>query len=260
MRRVAVKIAYSGRDFCGSQYQPGLRTVVGDIMEDLQKISPGKDAEWFDVKPSSRTDTGVNALENVIAVNTEFKDNITFLKALNSVSDSIFYRAAADVDDSFNPRFADARVYRYIIPSEGLDAIKVKECSRLFIGEHDFVRFCKIYEEKTTVTDIKRIDIRETDGYIELTFESRFFLWNMIRKISAALISVGRGERTMDEVKRALNGEDVSFGIARPDALTLMNVKYSNLEFEYPESDAYLERLNEEKFRNMLRENFLSSL
>ena len=260
MRRVAIKIAYLGKDFCGSQYQPGLRTVVGDIITDLQTISPEKSAEWFDIKPSSRTDAGVNALENVVAVNTEFSDNMTLLKALNSVSKSIFYRAAANVDTNFNPRFADARVYRYIVPSDGIDIEKVKECARLFLGEHDFARFCKVYEDKTTVTDIKRIDVIEKPGCIELTFESQFFLWNMIRKISAALISVGGGNRDIDDVKAALDGADISFGTARPDALTLMQVRYRDIEFEYPETDAYGGRVKEEKFQNALRENFLSSL
>ncbi len=260
MRRVAIKIAYLGNDFYGSQYQPGLRTVVGDIIDDLHIISPEKDTEWFDIKPSSRTDAGVNALENVIAINTEFSDNFTLLKALNSVSKSIFYRSIADVDEEFNPRFANERVYRYILPSDGMDIDKAKECSRLFLGEHDFIRFCKVYEDKPTVTTVDSIDIIEKKEYLELTFRSRYFLWNMIRKICAAIASVGSGNRTIDDVKRALSGEDISFGIARPDALTLMEVNYSDIEFKSPPDDAYDERLKDESFSVMLKENFLSSL
>ncbi len=260
MRRVAIKIAYMGAGFCGSQYQPGLRTVVGDVISDLIMVHPKRDMEWFDIKPSSRTDAGVNALDNVIAVNTDFDDNITLLRALNSVSKSIFYRGITDVDDDFNPRFANSRVYRYVLPSDGLDIGLARECAGLFVGEHDFIRFCKVYEDKPTVTTMESIDIEEKDGYLELTFRSQYFLWNMIRKISAAIDSVARGRRTLDDVRRALDGEDVQFGMARPEALTLMEVNYDNLSFTFPERNAYQERLDEESFITMVRGAFLSSL
>ena len=260
MRRVAIKIAYMGAGFCGSQYQPGLRTVVGDVISDLIMVHPKRDMEWFDIKPSSRTDAGVNALDNVIAVNTDFDDNITLLRALNSVSKSIFYRGITDVDDDFNPRFANSRVYRYVLPSDGLDIGLARECAGLFVGEHDFIRFCKAYEDKPTVTTMESIDIEEKDGYLELTFRSQYFLWNMIRKISAAIDSVARGRRTLDDVRRALDGEDIQFGMARPEALTLMEVNYDDLSFTFPERNAYQERLDEESFITMVRGAFLSSL
>jgi len=260
MRRVAIKIAYMGAGFCGSQYQPGLRTVVGDVISDLIMVHPKRDMEWFDIKPSSRTDAGVNALDNVIAVNTDFDDNITLLRALNSVSKSIFYRGITDVGDDFNPRFANSRVYRYVLPSDGLDIDLARECAGLFVGEHDFIRFCKVYEDKPTVTTMESIDIEEKDGYLELTFRSQYFLWNMIRKISAAIDSVARRRRTLDDVRRALDGEDIQFGMARPEALTLMEVNYDDLSFTFPERNAYQERLDEESFITMVRGAFLSSL
>lgn len=260
MRRVAIKIAYMGAGFCGSQYQPGLRTVVGDVISDLIMVHPKRDMEWFDIKPSSRTDAGVNALDNVIAINTDFDDNIVLLRALNSVSKSIFYRGITDVSVDFNPRFANSRVYRYVLPSDGLDINLAKECARLFIGEHDFIRFCKVYEDKPTVTTMDSIDVIEKVGYLELIFHSQYFLWNMIRKISAAIDSVARGRRTLDDVRRALDGEDIQFGIARPEALTLMEVNYDDLSFTFPEKDAYQERLDEELFMIMTKNTFLSSL
>ncbi len=261
MRRVALRIAYMGGGFCGSQYQPGLRTVVGDILKDLMTVHPGKGADWFDIKPSSRTDAGVNALGNVIAVNTEFEDGIILLRALNSVSEDICYRSVAYVDDDFNPRFADRRSYRYVLPSGGLDVNLAKKCAELFVGEHDFIRFCKVYEDKPTVTVMDSIDVKESDGIIELTFRSRYFLWNMIRKISAAIDSVARGKRTLDDVRRALyDGEEIQFGIARPDALTLLDVEYRNLEFVSPEEDAYKPRVKDRLFANALEKDFLSSL
>ena len=260
MRRVALRIAYQGKGFCGSQYQPGLRTVVGDMMRDLQTICKGKDAEWFNIKPSSRTDAGVNALGNVVAINTEFDDNLTLLKALNSVSDSIFYTGIADVPEDFNPRYADERVYRYIMPSDGLDVDAMRKASALFIGEHDFIRFCKPDGDKPTVMSIDSIVIDETDDHIILIFRARFFLWNMVRKISSALRSVGSGKMSIDDIEDALNGKDVQIRAARPDALTLMEVRYRDLRFLDADQSVFRERVEEQRFDMMLRSDFLDSL
>ena len=259
MKRAAVKIAYLGKDFCGSQYQPELRTVIGDVYYDLEVIEPGKDREWFNLKASSRTDAGVNALDNVVVFNTTFDDLTNLLKALNGASKTIFYKSYAEVDDSFNPRFADERVYRYVIPSYGIDVDRARECSKLFEGEHDFANFCKIYD-KDTVVNMKSVEMEVENGYIILTFRSMYFLWNMIRKISSAIISVGRGRHTCQDVIDALNGREINFGIGRPDALTLIDVIYNDVKFITPERCPYENRLREEKFKRMLENDFLSSL
>ena len=259
MRRVAVRIAYLGKDFCGSQYQPGFRTVMGDIIADLERISGGKTGEWFDLKAAGRTDRGVNALDNVIVFNTTFDDDDGLLKALNSVSKGIFYRSIATVDDGFNPRYANSRTYRYILPSDGIDFDKARECSRLFIGRHDFVRFCKD-DDKPTEIDLETVEMVKEGGRIVVTFRSQFFLWNMIRKIMAAVESVGKGERSMDDVRDALNGKEINFGLARPDALTLTEVRYDGLEFREPSGRFYDGRVKEELFSDSIRKDFFDSL
>ena len=259
MRRVAVKIAYLGKAYCGSQYQPELRTAIGDVLSDLQTVSGNRDIGWFNLKVASRTDAGVNALENVIVFNTEFDDLDDMMRALNSVSKGIFYRSVAEVDGSFNPRFADGRVYRYLLQSDGLDIRKVRDCAQLFVGEHDFVRFCRLYD-KSTVMTIDSIDVSEEDGHVVLVFKARYFLWNMIRKITAAIASVARGDRTEEDIRQALCGKDINFGLARPDALTLTEIIYDSVHFRTPTRKAYSERVVEELFSDMIRNDFFRML
>jgi len=256
MRRVAVKIAYFGDEFAGSQVQPGLRTVEGDVLMDLKKIGDIDDRA-IDLKAASRTDRGVNAIGNVVVFNTMFDDNAALLKALNAVSRGIFYRSIADVDRTFNPRHAKERVYRYILPSFGMDAEAVKECASLFVGTHDFARFCK-HDERPTVTDIHSVTVNEDTGIFILEFRSEYFLWNQIRRMVAAISSVGWGDSDIEDVKRALNGDDISFGVARPDALTLMDVVYDNVAF-LP-ADGLGPRAGEKRFELILRSMFLDSL
>ena len=258
MRRVAVRIAYLGKDYSGSQIQPGLRTVMGDVIADLERIGGGRTGEWFDLKAAGRTDKGVNALDNVIVFNTTFEDDDDLLRALNSVSKGIFYRAIATVDGDFNPRYANSRTNRYVLPSKGIDFEKAVECSRLFVGRHDFVRFCKD-DDKPTEIDLEHVDMVMEGDRIVATFTSQFFLWNMIRKIMAAVITVGRGERSIQDVKDALDGKEINFGLARPDALTLTEVRYDGLVFHEPSRRYYTDRIEEEMFCDSIRKDFLNS-
>jgi len=258
MIRTAVKVAYLGDNFSGSQIQPGCRTVGGDILSDLRTITKMSDEE-IDLKLASRTDKGVNALGNVAVFYCNIEDPDILLRALNAVSKDIFYRSVAFVDDDFNPRFADSRQYRYTLRSHDMDVSAVKSCAELFIGEHDFTRFCRPNGRSAT-TVLTSIDVHKKDDIIVLDFSARYFLWNMVRRIVAAIMSVGRGDSSLSDVKGALDGKDITFGIARPDALTLIDVSYKNIEFVTPSADILDRRIEEEMFKDKLRSAFFTSL
>ena len=259
MKRVAVKIAYMGEGFSGSQIQPDCRTVESEVLDKLMLVSKMSE-EDIDLRFSSRTDKGVNALGNTIAFYTIFDDNRTMLKALNAVGKDIFFVSACDVDDDFNVRYASSRIYRYILPKEGMDLGLARECADIFLGEHDFARFCKP-DNKPTVANIERIDITEKDDTIVLEYEARFFLWNMIRRISSAIQSVAKGIRSMDDVRRALDDlQEIQFGMSRPDALTLVDVRYDWLQFEEADSSQFTERKEEGIFKTDLIRSFYDSL
>jgi len=258
MKRAAVKVAYLGENFSGSQIQPGFRTAGGDILSDLKTITKLNEDE-IDLKLASRTDKGVNALGNVAVFNSNIEDPDILLRALNAVSKDIFYRGVAFVDEEFNPRFADVRRYRYILRSHGLDISAVKECAELFTGEHNFSRFCR-HDDRSSTTSITSIEVRTDDDLVILDFTARYFLWNMVRRIVAAIVSVGRGDAPLSDVKDALEGKDFSFGIARADALTLMDVYYERVEFITPPANVLDRRIEEEMFKSKLRNSFFASL
>lgn len=225
MTRLLIKFAYLGYGFSGSQVQPCARTVEGDMRSDLSTI-----CDYSDLRLASRTDKGVNALGNAVAFNTGFSDPAELIDGLNSISTDLFYRSWAVVPDDFNPRKADIRTYRYVLKDEGMDIEKLKECSRLFIGEHDFVRFCKD-DDKPTVATLDSIGISKDGNIINIDFSARFYLWNMIRRIVAAMTAVASGNVPIGDVRDALNGKEISFGLARPDGLTLTDVVYEGIEF-----------------------------
>ncbi|MGE4577821.1 MAG: tRNA pseudouridine synthase A, partial [Candidatus Methanomethylophilaceae archaeon] len=213
MTRIAVKIAYLGEGFSGSQAQPGLRTVEGEIESNLEVIC-NSTAEELNLKLSSRTDRGVNALGNVAVFSTGFEDYEVLLRALNAVSKGIYYRSYTVVPENFNPRYADLRTYRYVIPSEGIDLGRARGCASIFVGEHDFIRFCK-YDDKPTTGNIESAEVWKEGEMLIFDCSARFFLWNQVRRMMSAIAAVGRGDAENDDVSRALNGDDISFGVAR---------------------------------------------
>lgn len=262
MRRVAVKIAYLGEGFSGSQIQPperGLRTVQGEVLANLLRVDHVPE-DRIDLRFASRTDAGVSALGNVIVFYTEFSDDYTLLKAVNSVSDGVFYLSTADVDDSFNPRVAAKRMYRYTCPSYGIDLERFTEAAKLFEGHHDFRRFAKNETGRSTVMVIDSVDVSTDGPTISVDFCADFYLWNMIRRIMAAVIQVGKGMTDCDDVKRKLAGEDGTFGLAKPVGLTLTDVTYDDIVFERPESCPYERNLRQALYLDSLRSDFHKSL
>lgn len=259
MKRVLVKIAYMGEGFNGSQIQPSGRTVEAEVLDKLvlvSKLTPGE----LDLKFSSRTDKGVNALGNAICFNSVFTHNQTLLRALNAVGGDIFFRSVCEVPEDFNVRYATSRVYRYILPYKDMDIDLALECAEVFLGEHDFARFCKP-DNKPTIACVDRIDIDTRGDIMIIEFEARFFLWNMIRRIVAAIESVSKGIHDLDDVHRALDDlEEINFGVARADALTLVDVNYDWLSFEQADQSFFEERRAEEDFTQKLRKSFYDSL
>lgn len=258
MKRLAIKVAYRGDGYFGSQIQPSANTVEGDILKDVKALCDMTDGE-ISLSMASRTDKGVNALGNVAVFHTNFDDPEIFLKALNCISENIYYRSYAEVNEDFNPRFADSRSYRYIVPRADLDISKLTECAKMFEGEHDFCRFCRS-EGKPTRIRLESVSVKADGDLILIEFDSRFYLWNMIRRIAAAVILVAEGRRDMSEVADALNGKDITFGLARADALTLTDVAYKDVLFRIPEQDGLRKRVDESLFKEKLNQEFFESL
>lgn len=261
MRRVAVKIAYLGTGFNGSQIQPSpeLRTVAGEILEKLRLVDHVPD-DKVDLKFASRTDTGVSALGNVITFYTEFKDLFLLLRAFNAVSKGVYFRSAVEIPDTFNPRIADKRFYRYSFPDYRIDVERFEQAAKLFEGHHDFKRFAKNETGKSTVMELDYVNVTHDNGLVITEFKANYFLWHQIRRIMAAVIQVGQGMSSIDDVKQALAGKDCTFGLAKSTGLTLLDVTYPDLEFPKPPECPYGKNLRRDLYEDELRLEFHKSL
>ena len=68
------------------------------------------------------------------------------------------------------------------------------------------------------------------------------------------------GRSSLDDVRSALEGEDINFGVARADALTLTSVEYEGLDFTPSSSSVLSERVDECTFSADLRRGFYTAL
>ncbi len=239
--RLALKFGYDGRAFHGFSRQPGQRTVEGDIIEalrGLQIIGPGARPRDIGYGAASRTDAGVSALGNVLALDTAFRRG-ALLRALNDRLEDIWFHSLAGVPDGFQPRHAAMRWYRYnLMDDEAGDLPALKGALRLFVGAHDFTNFCRP-EGKSAVRSIQDLKVRRSGPFVAVDIFSRGFLWNQVRRMMGAALGVSRGELRLSDVRSALdrpqNRSDL--GVAPAGPLILMDVAY---DFDFTKDDGAL--------------------
>lgn len=229
--RIALKFAYNGIDFHGLSRQPNIKTIEGKIINSLLQKELIKEVKNSNIRFASRTDKGVSAIGNVLAI--DLKDKINFLKEFYDEFDDIVFYGIANVDSTFNPKHAKQRVYRYYISNDH-QINELIDLIEIFKGTHDFSNFARIEKDKSPVKKIDAISIRERDGFCCIEFFAQSFLWHQIRKMISALFKAEKGKISSNDIVGALDKPDkkIDFGMASSEPLVLFDVNY-DLDFEY---------------------------
>jgi len=231
--RVAVKFAYDGKDFFGYARQPNLRTVEGELINVLIKHGLIENVKKSYFRSASRTDKGVSATCNVISFTTESFD-INLIRELSDEFNDIVLYGFAQVNPSFNPRYAKYRQYTYYLRLGDVDIEKIVSSSNIFTGEHDFSNFARVEDHKNPVRRIDNIIFSKTNDFLIIEFYAQTFLWQQIRRIVFALEKIGAGKLDEKQVKDALDNPDtkVNFGMAPAKPLILSEIAY-DFDFDY---------------------------
>ena len=260
--RVALKLAYIGTEFHGSQIQPNVVTVEGEFFEALRNIGIIESPKSANYTFAGRTDAGVHALGQVVAFDTD-KTNLAIPRVINSeLPPTIWAWAHAQVPLDFDARRdATSRHYRYVMSGEGYDISRVREASKLLTGTHDFENFARTNGEKSTVRNIESINARVEGGIIKIDVIGNSFLWNMVRKMVTALSMIGKGVRDKDWLLQMLNPEIYEEGIEPAPAygLTLLKVNYENT-IEWIEDDYSIKRASEQNKKIILRHRVMAEV
>ncbi len=237
-------VAYDGTDFAGYQRQDSHRTVQGELEKAVEKVF----GEHTVVYASGRTDSGVHASGQVINFRARQKVPVDRIPiALNSIlPKDVAVKKAAEVPDSFHAR-KDAirktyqyRIYNNKIPSpfwrryslfvpSDLDADKMAQAAKLFMGKHDFQSFQSKGSHITkTMRQVTRANVKRVDDMVVFTVSANGFLYNMVRIMAGTLIQVGRNKRApqdMDQIIQACDRMKAGPTIP-PHGLSLEEVEY----------------------------------
>ncbi|MCP4837091.1 MAG: tRNA pseudouridine(38-40) synthase TruA [Phycisphaera sp.] len=256
MPRYRLLIAYDGTDFHGWQRQirpdgTELRTVQRSLEQAVLKSIRDR----VPVVGASRTDSGVHAVGQVAAFNSEREIPIDRLAmALTSrLPDDVQVREATIVDASFDPiAHARSKCYRYEYswgrPPETwpplferrttfhtphrLDADRMREAATRLIGTHDVAGLAqKHHGRDNTRRTIFDCRITEPGPYrVRMEVVGSGFLYNMVRIIAGTLLDVGRGHVDPDRVDRILESGDrrLAGQTLPPEGLSLRWINYDD--------------------------------
>jgi tRNA pseudouridine38-40 synthase len=228
----------------------GERTVQGELSRALALLE-GREVT---LHGAGRTDAGVHAEGQVASVVLAREWEPDRLRAaLNgNLGRDVRVIDVAQASEEFHARFsARGKTYRYSVFNEPfvspfyaryahhearpLDVVRMSECARTFVGEHDWTAFSAAQTDvESRVRRVTRLDVKERwsgrgrGRVVEIEASAGGFLRYMVRSIAGTLLAVGRGEMHEEMIVRALSTGDRSLaGATAPSkGLTLVQVHY----------------------------------
>lgn len=242
---IKLEIEYIGTNYYGWQKQSNRRTIQNEIQENLKEIY----GEKIVLLGSGRTDSGVHAIKQI--ANFHVKKNLINLIALKNklnqkLSSDIRIKKCLEVSDNFHsqhnckkktylykikmvePCNVFEKNYMYYIKNR-LELNKIKEFSKVFIGNHNFIFFCKTgYSGDDTKRVIYSFKIIKKRNILEIKITGNGFLRGMVRLIIGALINFEKDKITKKDIINAVNAKKaLKINLSVPACgLYLYDVKY----------------------------------
>jgi tRNA pseudouridine38-40 synthase len=222
--RYRARVEYDGTEFAGFQAQPGRRTVQGELERALAYINGG---ERVRIDAAGRTDAGVHATGQVIAFTWSVGMTAKQLgRAIGALlPPDVAIRPLTRVALDFDPRrAASRREYRYSIWTgprrpmrsrqvyefdDRLDAEAMQDAARRLVGRHDFSAFGRV--QLTAIRTLYEVRVVRRGHLITIDVVGDAFLRQMVRSIVAALIRIGMGRATAEDLVNELRSPGRAF-------------------------------------------------
>lgn len=244
MRNIKLTIEYDGTCYAGWQRQ---NNAIA-IQEKLETAIKNVVGEQITLFGSGRTDAGVHALNQIANFKTSTlipSQQLHF--AINAhLPDDIVVKSSQDVDENFQARFdAKWKVYKYTVYNNNiplalsrnfchfldypLNLNEMRNGAELLKGKHDFSSFkTGAKPDDNNVRELKVLDIKRDGKYIYFVLEGNGFLRKMVRRIVGALLEIGRGKMSVENLRYTLASKDpkVCIETAPAKGLCLIEVKY----------------------------------
>ena len=242
--RFKLTLEYDGSRYAGWQLQKSDRSVQGELLEAAYKIFDSRSIELYG---AGRTDAGVHARGQVAHLdvpNTMLKPEQILMRMNDELSHDINILSVEKAHSKWHARHdARSRSYTYQISKrrdafgkkyvwwirDPLNMPAMRAAAAVLQGFHDFRSFGDTEkEDQSTMVDLTKIEIRETDDRIMLHITGSHFLWKMVRRIVGVLVEVGRGRMTVETVEMFLDrpSREPARLTAPPSGLFLEKVEY----------------------------------
>ncbi len=227
--RYAFLIAYDGSRYFGFVRQPDRPTVEAELLRAFERRGLYRKLKESQYRVAARTDRGVSAIGQVVALDVCREPNVRELNA--ALPRDIAVLAAAKVKPDFNPRSqAQSKHYRYVceVPP-GFNLLLARRAARLLEGTHDFKHLCKHEQGRSTIGELGHASVRG-QKILGFDFIARAFIWQQVRRMVGALLAVGTGKFSLDEFKRMLGGQ--AKHAMRPvpaEGLILVSIRYPSV-------------------------------
>jgi len=221
------RLFYLGDEYHGSQWQPGLRTVQGELIDALAAWS-GETHSPSTVQLAGRTDRGVHSIGQIVLVKTDKRFDVDGVN--KHLPDDIRLWAHAKAPEDFKPRYSILmRHYRYYLDTTelNLDLSLMKQAAQLLTGSHDFSLLSKPDGNRGTSATILNMSLRAANGTLSIDVFGTSFLWKLVRKIISLLTRIGNGELQLNAVRKLLERTNVLPGginPSPPESLVLLDV------------------------------------
>ncbi|MCG8347288.1 MAG: tRNA pseudouridine(38-40) synthase TruA [Chloroflexales bacterium] len=248
MRNIALRLAYDGTDFVGSQWQNLGRSVQSELEGAWAQFT--QEQRRFTL--AGRTDAGVHAQGQVANIRTATKHSVAKVRrGLNALLPSdIAVLEAWEAPLDFHARHsAVQREYQYLIANspallpqlrnyvlhveQSLDMQAMSSALALLQGQHDFAAFTSLSaSQNSTVRRCYRASCRKVELFgqslIAIDLVANAFLHHMVRTIVGTALLVGRRRMTPEAFGAVLQGRDrrQAGPTASAHGLTLMAVRY----------------------------------
>lgn len=252
MKTWKLTLEYDGTKYSGWQEQKNARTVAGQLRsaaEDFLQTA-------VEIQGSGRTDAGVHARAQVAHLRVRdpkrrhYPSEAEILRALNErLPSDVSILEVREADNKFHARHdAISRTYVYQISTrrtaflkrsvwwvrEPLDVTAMSRAARMLIGRHNFVAFRALDPSRPDESTIVAVDDAgiDVEGHLILfRVTASHFLWRMVRRIVGVLVKVGKGETSLEEFGRLLEGKevpslDIAASTAPASGLFLEKVSY----------------------------------
>ncbi len=258
MSRYFIEVAYKGANYSGFQIQGNANTIQAEIEKAFNIIHrinllPSLKGEESGVRltGSSRTDTGVHALQNFFHFNYEDVINPQFVYKMNALLPrDIVVKNLFQMPSSAHSRFdATSREYIYNVHQfkdpflqatslyfpYKLDIELMQHASEFIAQQTNFFAFSK------TNTQVKNFNCSLIKSQwivrgdtLTYNIEANRFLRGMVRAITATLLKIGRHKLSMMDFEKLFVGEKKAGYSIPAHGLFLTKVNYPQNYFPLP--------------------------